>query len=197
MSSEIVERLRLPLAIGLGVLLLLAVYLFARGAEPTANAEPTASIVVGEPGGGVIAPSDSPTPSPTSAPTATPAAATPSATAAPTPTPVPVAQFSADVMACRSLDGPQCVGELRDVEQEDGQFMALVLFENAVAGDVMNAVLTGPSGTIEGGGYALPNGGRGWYYSTIPVSGLEEGEYTLTAFRNGEAVDAVELRLED
>lgn len=198
MPRETFERLRLPLALGLGVLLLLAGYLVIRQVDSASLApDPTASIVVGEPGGGVIAPSGSPRPSPT--PRATPTAAlTPPPTASPTPTPVPQPDnFTADVMACRSIDGPECRGELDELESDDDQFVALMLFDNAVSGDVMNVVLSGPGGSVEGGAYALPGGGRGYYYSTIPVAGLPEGDYTLTALRNGDAVADIELTRED
>jgi len=48
-------------------------------------------------------------------------------------------------------------------------------------------VLSGPV-TISGGPYTLAGGGSGYYYSTFQARGLPEGEYTLTATRNGTAV---------
>lgn len=193
MFRETVDRLRVPIALGLGVLVLLAGYLLLRRADGDSVAvQPTASIVVGEPGGGVVSPSASP--SPTVAPTVAPVL-TPAPTPSPSPTPVPPPEsFTADVLACRSIDGPECEGQLRELDSDDGQFVALVLFDNAVSGDVMNVVLSGPGGTLEGGAYALPGSGRGYYYSTIPVAGLASGQYTLTALRNGAAVATTDLR---
>lgn len=198
MSRETFERLRLPIALGLGALLLLSGYLLLRRADADSVAvEPAASVVVGEPGGGVIGPSPSATPSPTVVPSATPAPTPrPTATASPTPLPAPD-RFTADVMACRSIDGSECEGQLRELDAGDDQFVALVLFESAVSGDVINVVLSGPGGSVEGGAYALTGSGRGYYYSTIPVAGLPGGDYTLTALRNGDAVDAIALRKDD
>ena len=193
MSRETIDRLRVPIALGLGVLLLLAGYLVLRRADANSVAiQPSASIVVGEPGGGVVSPSASP--SPTLTPSVAPVV-TPPPTPSPSPTPVPpVETFTADVMACRSIDGPECEDRLRELDGDDGQFVALVLFDNALSGDVMNVVLSGPGGTLEGGAYALPGSGRGYYYSTIPVGGLPNGQYTLTALRNGTAVANTDLR---
>lgn len=198
MSRETFERLRVPITLGLAVLLLLAGYLFLRRANVDSVAfEPSPSVFVGEPGGGVIGPSPSPTASPTTVPSDTPVPTTaPTPTASPTPVPPPDS-FTADVLACRSIDGTECEGQLRELDSGDEQFVALVLFDDAVTGDVINAVLSGPGGSIEGGAYALTGSGRGYYYSTIPVAGLPGGEYTLTALRNGTAVADIELRKSD
>ena len=195
MSRETFDRLRVPLALGLAVLLLLAGYLFLRRADADSVAvDPTSSVVVGEPGGGVVSPSPSPSPSPTPVPTVA-AVLTPPPTPTPAPTPVPPpAGFTADVLACRSIDGPQCQGQLRELDSDDDQFVALMLFDNALSGDVMNVVLSGPGGSIEGGAFALTGSGRGFYYSTLPVAGLPSGQYTLTATRNGTAVAEIDLR---
>jgi hypothetical protein len=194
MSRDTFDRLRVPIALGV-VLMLLAGYLFLRRAEADSTAlDPGPSIVVGEPGGGVVTPS----PSPTLAPTPRPAASsTPSATPAATPTPTaipPEEEFVAEVMACRTIDGPECIDEINRLRERDETFVALVLFDNLREGDVINAILDGPSGPIEGGPYAPAGSGRGWYYSTIPVAGIPDGRYTLTALRNGEPVARIELR---
>lgn len=195
MSSETFERLRIPIVIGIA-LMLLAGYLFLRRADADSGATaPSATIVVGVPGGGVVPPSASATPTTTPSPSPT-AIITPSP--APSPTVVPTAppgeEFVANVLACRSISGAECIDELRRLRPNDETFVALVLFDNAVAGDVMNAILDGPSGPVEGGAYALLESGRGWYYSTFAVSGLPNGEYTLTGLRNGEEVARTDLR---
>lgn len=197
MSSDTLDRLRLPIALGVA-LMLLAGYLFLQRAEADSTAEaPSASIIVGEPGGGVVTPvptpTSSPTPSPVPAATPTP---TPAETPAPTPIP-PEEEFTAQVMACESISGAECNDEIRRLRDRDETFVALVLFDNARSGDVMNVILDGPTGPIEGGEYALPGSGRGYYYSTLPVSGIPDGQYTLTALRNGEPVARIELRKED
>lgn len=197
MSSETFDRLRLPLALGVG-LMLLAGYLFLQRADADSTTlGPSPTVVVGEPGGGVVTPAPTPTlaPTPSPVPVATPTA-TPAET--PVPTPVPLEEeFTARVMACESISRDRCNDEIRRLRDRDETFMALVLFDNARAGDVMNAILDGPSGPIEGGEYALTGSGSGWYYSTIPVSDIPDGSYTLTALRNGEPVARIELRKED
>ena len=67
-------------------------------------------------------------------------------------------------------------------------FTALVTFTDANAGDTINVVLTGPSGTFAGGPYTLGGGGDGYYYSNFSVPNLAAGTYTLTASRNGSDV---------
>lgn len=194
MSNETFERLRLPIAVGV-VVLLLAGYLILRRVEGgSGDASPSPTIVVGIPGGGVVA-TPTATPSPTPPPTPT---ATPVVTESPTPTPAPTPQgdFVADVLACRSISGADCVDRIRRLRDDDDTFVALLLFDNANAGDVMNVILEGgDGGPIEGGAYALPGSGRGWYYSTFVVSGLAPGEYTLTGIRNGQEVAQTELRM--
>lgn len=194
MSRETFDRLRVPIALGVA-LMLLAGYLFLQRADADSDAAgPSASIVVGEPGGGVVTPSPSPTlapsPTPSVAPTTTPSTS-------PTPAPTPEEAFTAEVMACRSISGAECVDEISRLRDRDETFVALVLFDNALAGDVMNAVLDGPSGPIEGGPFALEGGGRGFYYSTFAIGSLPDGQYTLTALRNGEPVASTELRKND
>jgi hypothetical protein len=52
----------------------------------------------------------------------------------------------------------------------------------------MNAILDGPSGTIDGFAYNLQGSGDGYYYTQFQAGGLPAGDYTLTATRNGEPV---------
>lgn len=194
MSRDTFDRLRVPIALGVA-LMLLAGYLFLRRAEADSTpVGPGSSIVVGEPGGGVVTSSPTPTLAPTPPPE-TPS--TPSATPEATPTPTaipPEEEFTAEVMACESISGAECNDEIGRLREDDETFVALVIFDNARSGDVMNAIFDGPTGPIEGGAYALPGSGRGFYYSTIPVSGIPDGRYTLTALRNGEPVARIELR---
>lgn len=200
MSRESFDRLRLPLGLGL-VLMLLVGYVFLQRTQAESTApSPTASVVVGAAGGGVVTPppastapatpSLAPTPVPTAVPTAAP-------TAAPTPAPTPPPAFTAEVMACRRIDGAECIDELDRLRDDDETFVALMLFDDADAGDVLNAILDGPSGPIDGGQYTLQGSGRGYYYTTFVVSGLPGGEYTLTALRNGAPVARTELRKAD
>ncbi len=151
MSSETFDRLRLPIALGVG-LMLLAGYLFLQRADAdSASLGPSPSVVVGEPGGGVVTPAPTPTPSATASPV--PAAtltATPAETPAPTPIP-PEEEFTARVLACESISGAECNDEIRRLRDRDDTFVALVLFDNARRGDVMNVIFDGPTGPIEGG----------------------------------------------
>jgi len=198
MSSETFERLRVPIALGVA-LLLLAGYMILRRVEPeSGSASPTATIVVGVPGGGVVATSATATPSPSLAPSPTPvvtASPAPTPTLAPTLAPTPPAEeFVAEVLACRSISGAECNDEIERLRPQDETFVALILFDNLIAGDVINVILDGPSGPVEGGAYAFPSGGPGYYYSTFAIFGLPSGRYTLTALRNGEEVARTELR---
>ncbi len=192
MSSQTFERLRVPIVLGL-VLMLIAGYLLLRRVDADSGAPgPTSTIVVGVPGGGVVpvSPTESASPSVEPSPTATPSAA-------PTPTIAPTAlpeDFVANVLACRSISGAECNDEIDRLRGDDETFVALVLFDNARAGDVLNVILDGPSGPVEGGAYALPGSGRGYYYSTFAVAGLPPGEYTLTALHNGDEVARTGLR---
>lgn len=178
--------------------MVIAAYLFLQrtGAETSDS-----GVVVGEPGGGVVASSpQTPEPIATAAPVSTPA---PSPTAVPTPAPTPVPtpppddNFVAEIFACRSISGAECNDRIRRLDEDDDTFVALVLFDNAVEGDVINAILDGAAGPLEGGAYQLRGSGRGYYYSTFAVSGLPEGDYTLTAIRNGQAVAQTEIEKED
>lgn len=194
MSSETFERLRVPIALGVA-LLLLAGYMILRRVEPeSGSASPTATIVVGVPGGGVVTAPPTATASPSAAPSPTPvvtASPAPTPTLAPTP---PAEEFVAEVLACRSISGAECNDEIERLRPQDETFVALILFDNLIAGDVINVILDGPSGPVEGGAYAFPSGGHGYYYSTFAISGLPSGRYTLTALRNGEEVARTELR---
>ena len=186
------DQLRWPLAI---VLVLIAAFiLFPRGSDDAvADATPSPSVVVGEVGGGLVtaepAPSEAPaTPIPTLTPVPTPEP-TPEATEEPTATPAPQADgFTAEVLACSSISGSSCNGQLGTLPAGAATFTALVRFTDANAGDEMNAILDGPSGTLPGFPYNLQGGGDGYYYSQFQAGGLPAGDYTLTATRNGEPV---------
>lgn len=189
LSGLTFERLRIPAA-----LLLLAVVvfvLFPRGGDVGApSPTPSPSIVAGEPGGAVI---ETPTvrPSPTPIPTVAPV----SPTSRPTPTPVPGDDdFSAEVLACRSISGSNCNDRLGTLPASAGSMTALVLFTAASAGDTMNAILSGPSGPIDGFPYTLEGGGDGYYYTTFTMRGLPAGDYTITATRNGQPVATTSFR---
>ena len=189
MSRSTLDLIRWPLAIGL--LLIAAFILFPRGGDDaTADATPTPSVILGEVGGEVLTPSPEASPSAvaTPIPTLSPAA-TPQPTPDTTATPVPQADgFTAEVLACRSISGSACDGQLGTLPADAGAFTALVRFTDANAGDAMNAILDGPSGTIAGFPYNLQGGGDGYYYSQFQAGGLPAGDYTLTATRNGEPV---------
>ena len=193
MSGLTFEQLRIPIAL---VLIVIALFIFLPrddDSEPAAAfATPAPTIVVGEPGGEVV-PSDTPPPAATATPipTIAPApTATPTATPTSAPTPQPVAQdgFSAEVLACQSISGSTCNGQLGTLPPNAGSFTALVRFTDANAGDAINAVLDGPAGTISGGAYTLQGSGDGYFYSTFSAGNLPAGEYTLTATRNGDPI---------
>ena len=205
MSRRIFEQVRLPVAL---LLLLIAGFIFfPRDDEPLAGSDATPSIVAGQPDGVIISPTPEPIPSPsftpiptatlnpTPTPTPTPTPA-PTATAdsTPEPTPEPVAVGGAEVLACRSISGATCNGELGNLPPSAGTFTALVRFTDASAGDSYNAILDGPSGTIPGGAYTLQGSGDGYYYVMFQAGGLPAGEYTLTATRNGDAVAVTTFR---
>ena len=197
MSRELLERLRLPIG-----LLLLAIAIFVvwprdgNGGQAAVDVTPQPSVVAGVPGGEVVTPEA--TPSPTAEPSATgDRTPTPSATDERTPEPAPQTAddgFSAEVLACRSISGSSCNGEMGNLPSGASSFTALVRFSDANAGDVMNAILTGPSGTITGAGYALQGSGDGYYYSIFQSADLPAGEYVLTATRNGDDVAVTTFR---
>lgn len=201
MSRRTFEQLRLPLA---ALLVLAALFiLWPRGDDETesASASPTASVILGGVGGEVLPPSvaPSPTPQPTPIPTLTPVETptpTPQPTPAPTatPAPPPADGFTAEVLACRSISGSNCNDQLGNLPPNAASFTALVRFTAANAGDQMNAVLNGPSGTINGFPYTLQGSGDGYYYSQFQAGGLPAGDYTLTATRNGEPVATTSFR---
>jgi hypothetical protein len=182
MSGLTFEQLRIPVAIVL--VLAAAVIFWPRGGdeEPAADlATPSASVVVGQPGGEVL---QSSAPAATPVPTAT-AVVTPSPTPTGTPATADQPGFSAEILACQSISGSVCNGQLGTLPAGAGSFTALVRFTDASAGDTFNAVLSGPSGTVPGGPYTLQGGGDGYYYSTFTAGNLPPGDYTLTAVRNG------------
>jgi hypothetical protein len=192
MSEPRFEQLRIPAAL---ILIIAAAFIFlprGPGEPEAAAATPQASIVVGPPGGEVSSSAGSsistgPTPVPT---------ASPAATATPEPTAQPVARdgFDAEVLACRSISGSACRGELGTLPADAGSFTALVRFTGANAGDAISVNLSGPGGEISGGPYTLQGGGDGYYYSTFTVGGLPSGDYTLTATRNGTEVAGTTFR---
>ena len=143
---------------------------------PAAEPDTAASqVLVGEPGGEVLAtPAESSTPSPPAEPVA-------SQTAAPTSAATTV---GAEILACASISGPACEGQLTRLDGVD-RFVALVRFEAARAGDTVEAVLEGPSGSVRSGAYTLEGGGRGYYYAELTLPELSSGSYTLTALWNG------------
>ena len=197
MSRSTLDLLRIPLAV---ILVALAAFLlWPRGDDAegsAANASPSASAVLGEVGGAVVAPSASAQPSaaaaasvtplPTSTPT--PAATTAVTPGAPAPPPAQADGFTAVIRACQSISGQTCNGQLGTLPRGAGSFTALVTFTDANAGDQLNAILSGPSGTIAGFPYPLQGSGDGYYYSQFQAGGLPAGPYTLTATRNGAAV---------
>ena len=189
MDPTVLARYRWPLAAVL--LVLAAVLLWPRSTgDVAATASPRPSIVVGDVGGDVVSPSPSlaVTPIPTVSVAATP-------TAQPTATPAPVDDgFAAEVLACRSISGSRCNDQLGTLRPNAGSFTALVRFTEANAGDVINAMLDGPSGRIDGFPYSLQGGGDGYYYSEFQAGGLPAGDYTLTATRNGEVVATTAFR---
>lgn len=187
MSRTTFEWLRWPVAIGL--LLIAAFVLIPRDDPAAADATPTPSVILGEVGGAVITPSPQPSARAEVTPVPTVTPATPDPTPETSPTPVPQQDgFTAEVLACRSISGSQCGDQLGTLPADAGTFTALVRFTDANAGDQMNAVLDGPSGTIAGFPYSLQGGGDGYYYSQFQAGALPAGQYTLTATRNGEPV---------
>lgn len=189
MSRSTLEMIRWPVAIGL--LLIAAFVVWPRGTDdPSADASPMPSVVLGEVGGGILTPSPEASRTPQTTPIPTPSrAATPEPTPEATVTPLPQQDgFTAEVFACRSISGSTCNGQLGTLPSDAASFTALVRFTDANAGDAMNAILDGPSGTIAGFPYNLQGGGDGYYYSQFQAGALPAGQYTLTATRNGEPV---------
>lgn len=194
MSPPTLEQLRLPAAL---ILLVAAVVFFLQLGDDGRQPDPSPSVVAGDPAGAVTSTAASPQPTASPAPTPLPTltlaptvAPTPSpqpATPQPTPAPDP-GNFAAEVLVCRSISGSTCQDRLRNVGPKVSSVVALVRFTDANAGDRINAIVSGPSGTFEGGAYALQGGGDGYYYSTFSTGGLAPGEYTVTATRNGEPV---------
>jgi hypothetical protein len=187
------EQLRIPASL---VLIIAAVFIFLpRGGSPgsaasTLRPATLSSPTAGQPGGQVIE-----TPPATPMPTLTPAG-TPERTASPRPTPTPVTggDFAAEVLACRSTSGSACNGRLGRLPAEASEFTALVRFSGAASGDAISVVLDGPGGSVAGAPYTLQGGGDGYYYSIFQVGGMQNGEYTVTATRNGAAVATTSFR---
>jgi hypothetical protein len=189
MDPALLSRYRWPLAAALVVLAVVLLWPRSTG-DAVLTPSPRPSIVVGDVGGDVVSPSPTvaATPIPTVSPNATP-------TAAPTSTPGNADDgFAAEVLACRSISGDRCNEQLGTLRPNAGSFTALVRFSEANAGDVINALLDGPSGRIDGFPYTLQGGGDGYYYSEFQAAGLPAGDYTLTATRNGEVVATTSFR---
>lgn len=187
MSGPTFEQLRIPAAL---ILIIVVAFIFLpRGGDDARTADTAApgglpSATAGQPGGAVTAtPPATPIPAATRAPTPRP-----TRTPAPTPTPLADNGFDAEVLACRSISGASCNGELGTLPAAAGAVTALVRFSDANAGDAISVVLDGPGGTISGGPYTLQGGGDGYYYSIFSIAGLPSGAYTLTATRNGAEV---------
>jgi hypothetical protein len=189
MSGLTFEQLRLPAAL---ILVIVAAFVFAprdpRPTTTTATVEAgTSAPVAGQPGGAVTS-AETPapaTPVPTVAPTATPE---------PTAAPEPDDAFSAEILACRSISGSSCNGEVDTLPGWAASLTALVRFTDATSGDVISVTLAGDGGTIAGGPYTLGGSGDGYYYSTFNVGGLPGGEYRLVAMRNGDEVATTTFR---
>ena len=189
MDPALLSRYRWPLASALLVLAVVLLWPRSTG-DAVSTPSPRPSIVVGDVGGDVVSPSPTvaATPIPTVSPNATP-------TAAPTATPGAADDgFTAEVLACGSISGDRCNEQLGTLRPNAGSFTALVRFTDANAGDVINALLDGPSGRIDGFPYTLQGGGDGYYYSEFQAGGLPAGDYTLTATRNGEVVATTSFR---
>jgi hypothetical protein len=185
MPSTPLEQYRWPLALAL--LLVAGFFLWTRASgDVTAPASPSPSIVVGELGGEVLNATPAPSHPATPIPTLTPAA---------TPSSTPEADgFDAEVLACRSISESRCRDELGTLRPKVPTFTALVRFTDARAGDEMNAILSGPGGTVDGGAHTLEGGGDGYYYAHFQAGGLPPGDYTLTATRNGDEVATTTFR---
>ncbi len=189
MNGWTFEQIRVPLAV---LLIVIAVIVFwpRAGSEEAlqAQAAPSSSIVVGEPGGVVLSATPTPQP-PTPSPVPT---AQPTATPAP-PTPEPPDTFTARIFACRDLSGSDCQGELDSLPRRSNEFTALVTFEDARAGDTINVSLTGEGVNVVGGPFTLSGAGDGYYYSRITFGDIPSGDYLLVATRNGEDVASLTL----
>ncbi|MDQ4035961.1 MAG: hypothetical protein M3153_08525 [Chloroflexota bacterium] len=191
MSRSTFEQLRIPVALAL--IAVAAFVVWPRGAaEPTATA-PSPTVIVGQPGGAALPATLEPSPA---APIPT---LTPASTAQPTGTPAPTeatddAGFTADVLVCRSISGSNCNEELGTVSSSISSFTALVRFTDANGGDTINVVVSGPNGTTSGGEYVLQGGGDGHYFSTFQAGALPDGDYTVTATRNGDEVATTSFR---
>ena len=193
MSRTTFEIWRIPIALAL--MAIAAFVLWPRGDDEPVSlvATPTPSVMVGEPVGEAIPESTAPSPIPTVSAPATPA--TPAPTGSPAPTPPPAdSGFTAEVLVCRSISGSQCNDELSTVPPDVSSFTTLVRFTDANGGDAINVVLSGPGGTTSGGPYTLQGGGDGYYYSTFQAGALPEGDYDVTATRNGDEVATTEFR---
>lgn len=190
MTQPTFEQLRIPAAL---ILIIAAVFIFLPrgGDDPTTTAGDGAAstATAGQPGGAVtITPPPTPIATATVAPVLGP-------TATPEPTEADArGNFRAEVLACRVIAGDNCIGRLGTLPARAGSLTALVRFTDANAGDAIAVTMSGPGGTLAGGPFTLQGGGDGFYYSTFPVGGLPNGEYTLIATRNGNEVASTSFR---
>ena len=58
----------------------------------------------------------------------------------------------------------------------------------------MNAILSGPGGTLAGTPYSLRGSGDGYFWAEFLVGGLPAGDYVLIATRNGVEVAVTAFR---
>lgn len=195
MSGLTFEQLRLPAAL---ILVIVAAFVFmprdGGPASTAATADGAASApAAGQPGGAVT--SSGTPPAATPVPTLTPAEEA-AASRSPDATPEPEADdgFTAEVLACRSISGSDCNGQLGTLQAGAATFTALVRFTDATAGDVISVTVSGEGGTIAGGPYTLGGSGDGYYYANVNVGGLPGGDYDLIATRNGEEVATTTFR---
>ncbi|MFN2484405.1 MAG: hypothetical protein ABR509_05640 [Candidatus Limnocylindria bacterium] len=126
-----------------------------------------------------------PSPTGTAAPTAT-ARVTPIQRPSP-PTPPPEA-FLASVHVCGSVDGDGCVDELRRVGRHDDVVVLVVVVENAGVADTVGFQVSGPGGTADAGSVTLGFAGGGFAFVEYPTRDLHNGQYIVTATRNGAPV---------
>jgi hypothetical protein len=132
-----------------------------------------------------------PHPSTSPAPTAS---ATPEGTPIPPrspPTPAPEA-FLASVHVCSSVDDDGCVDEMRRVRREEVVVLVIVV-ENAAIGDTVGFEVSGPAGTTNAGSVTFGFAGDGFAYVEYAIGDLANGQYIVTATRNGAPVASTDF----
>ena len=126
-----------------------------------------------------------PPPTPTTAPTATPRVTPIPPPSAP---PAPSGAFLASAHVCRSVDADGCVDELRRLDRDDGAVVLVIVVHNAAAGDTVGFQVSGPAGTADAGSVSFGSAGDGFAYVEYGTRDLPEGQYIVTATRNGSPV---------